>query len=190
MLLLEKIILLAIFYKLRLQHTHTSTFRYKIIKKDKPLEWLFSVLAVLFVSVVVGQAISYLLTDVWEITNIQQGILNILEIKVRSFDIYSLLLILSLVVMAPVIEEFLFRGLLQGYLQKISPVLGILLTSFIFAMAHWEMDKSQYVNIAILAQAFIFSIITGLVYYQYESLLLASIIHFTCNLANVVEFFF
>lgn len=49
----------------------------------------------------------------------------------------AVFIILENIIIAPVLEEILFRGILQsGFFKKINPVVNIFLTAFIFALLH------------------------------------------------------
>lgn len=85
----------------------------------------------------------------------------------------SATLIVSVVV-APIVEEILFRGIIQSDLQQVySPRFSILITSLIFAIVH--------INPAQAVSAFLLSTIIGYVYYKTESLWVVIFIHFFNN---------
>lgn len=78
--------------------------------------------------------------------------------------------ILQLVVLAPLLEEVLFRGLIQGALnRKYNALVSILLASLIFGIVH--IIPQQIVN------AFVIGIILGYIYYRTQSLATVVIIH-------------
>lgn len=81
---------------------------------------------------------------------------------------------LSVAVAAPLIEEFLLRGvMLRGMLEHISPAKAILWSAFFFALIH--MNLSQAIG------AFILGTFIGWIYYRTGSLWLAILIHFINN---------
>jgi len=83
---------------------------------------------------------------------------------------------LSICILAPIVEEILFRGiLLRGLLQnvKIKPIYAILFTSLIFGVAH--------VNPWQLLGAGTLGIVFGFVYYRTKSLWLCIFLHVLNN---------
>lgn len=82
--------------------------------------------------------------------------------------------ILTTVVLAPIMEETLFRGLIQGSIaEKYGPTAGIFLSALIFGLIHGI--PQQVVN------AFFIGIILGYIYYRTKSLLTVIILHFLNN---------
>lgn len=84
-------------------------------------------------------------------------------------------------VLAPIIEEILFRGiLLRGLLQNgVSPIAAIFLSSFLFGLAH--LNPWQFLGAGILGSIF------GYVYYRTKSLWLPMFLH---ALNNCISFFY
>ena len=85
---------------------------------------------------------------------------------------YNVANILAVVVFAPVVEEFVFRGFLLGRMQKkfgLKP--AMVLSSILFAILHGE-----------ILGAFIFGIFMCLLRYQYRSLWAPTIVHMANNL--------
>ena len=94
--------------------------------------------------------------------------------------------ILSIVVLAPFVEELFFRGAVQGYLlQKYNrPYIGIIISALIFGLMH--------ANPAQIPFAFILGVVFGWVYYITGSLLPGIFMHFINNgsavlLANIYD---
>lgn len=100
----------------------------------------------------------------------------------------SLLIVLFMIILfAPVIEEFLFRGCIQNWLRKkigIKP--SIILTSFLFAGMHFSSSQSIS-NIPLLLSLFVFSIYLGFVYEKTRSLVSSIILHMTFNTISVIR---
>lgn len=84
---------------------------------------------------------------------------------------------LTLVVAAPVLEELIFRGIiLDGLLNKYSPIKSILISSFLFGLVH--LNPWQFIT------GFVIGIFSGWVYYKTRSLSLSMIIHASLNLCG------
>ncbi len=89
----------------------------------------------------------------------------------------------TLVIAAPVLEEFIFRGvILDGLLKKHSPYRAIMVSSLLFAIVH--LNPWQFVT------AFIMGLFIGWVYYRTGSLSMAIIIHGANNLFVTIPAFF
>ena len=81
---------------------------------------------------------------------------------------------MAVAVAAPLIEEFMLRGImLRGMLKHTSPINAIHYSAFFFALIH--MNLSQAVG------AFIFGLFIGWIYYKTGSLWMATLVHFLNN---------
>jgi membrane protease YdiL (CAAX protease family) len=85
---------------------------------------------------------------------------------------------LAVVTLVPMVEEFLFRGLLQSWLRnKISrPFVAIALTSIIFALFHYSSSQGTS-NIELLCSLFVLSCFLGYVYERQRSLWASIALH-------------
>lgn len=82
--------------------------------------------------------------------------------------------VFMLIILAPIIEEIIFRGIiLKGFLMRYSATNAILLSSLIFAVIH--------LNIVQGINAFIFGLFIGYVYFKSKSIGMTILIHFTIN---------
>ncbi len=61
---------------------------------------------------------------------------------------FDLLYIISLILIHPIVEEYIFRGLFYGELRKINPVFGIIAQAIMFAIVHNTIDGMTYALIA------------------------------------------
>jgi uncharacterized protein len=99
--------------------------------------------------------------------NLNQIISDMIQMPILAF--------VTIVVLAPLLAELLFRGIiLDGYLKNYSPVNSILISAFLFALIHG--------NLAQGIGAFVMGIVMGLLYWRTKSLLLCIALHFTNNL--------
>ena len=60
----------------------------------------------------------------------------------------SVVYVVSLLVVHPMVEEYIFRGMLYGELRKINPIFGIIATSIMFAIIHDSIDGMLYALVA------------------------------------------
>lgn len=100
------------------------------------------------------------------------------EQNLNSSFIY---LILSVCIIAPIIEEVIFRGiLLNGMLKRYNPSTAIIISSLLFALIHGNLH--QEIN------AFLLALIIGCIYYKTHSLYLTIYCHFFNNTASFILF--
>jgi membrane protease YdiL (CAAX protease family) len=85
----------------------------------------------------------------------------------------------TIVIVAPILEELIFRGIiLNGFLKRYSPFYAILFSSLLFGIGH--VNPSQII-VASLAGAFL-----GWVFYKTKSLLLCILLHFVNNCTSFI----
>ncbi|BDD07809.1 hypothetical protein FUAX_02410 [Fulvitalea axinellae] len=90
---------------------------------------------------------------------------------------------LTVVIVAPVLEEFIFRGvILKGLLKKYSPHKSILLSSFLFGIMHF--NPWQFVT------AMVIGVFSGWVFYKTKKLSLSILIHVVNNALAFVPLYF
>ncbi len=107
----------------------------------------------------------------------------LIEILLGMSDHSILYWIITAVVMAPILEEFIFRGvILDGLLKNYSPVKAILISSLLFAAVH--LNPWQFVT------AFTGGLFIGWVYYRTRNLAYAIIIHAANNFFALSPTFF
>jgi membrane protease YdiL (CAAX protease family) len=89
---------------------------------------------------------------------------------------------IAIVIAAPVIEEFIFRGIiLDGLLKKYSPTKSILISSILFGIVH--LNPWQFIS------ALILGLFSGWVYYRTKKLTLSILIHSINNLIGFISFY-
>lgn len=89
------------------------------------------------------------------------------------------------IITGPLFEEFLFRGLLLKYVFTNRPVLGVIISSFLFVLAHRSTGLIDYWYLGVP------SIILGLVYNYTKSIKVPIYVHMALNfIAHVKMKFF
>ena len=90
--------------------------------------------------------------------------------------------IVAIVIMAPLVEELLFRGAIQGHLLRKwkHPAGAIVLSSLIFGLVHGNWVQAPF--------AFVTGLALGWMYYRTGSLLPGILMHFVNNSAAVIAF--
>lgn len=86
----------------------------------------------------------------------------------------SFVLLFAVIVVAPIGEELLFRGLIQGYgLKNFAPVLAITLQGLIFGLYHGNIIQGIY--------AFFMGVVLGFVAHKLGSIIPAMVLHVSIN---------
>ena len=107
----------------------------------------------------------------------------LIEILLDMSDHSIVYWIITAVVMVPILEEIIFRGIvLDGLLKNYSPVKAIFISSILFAAIH--LNPWQFVT------AFIGGLFIGWVYYRTRNLAYAIIMHAANNLFALAPAFF
>ncbi|HHT76332.1 MAG TPA: CPBP family intramembrane metalloprotease [Clostridiaceae bacterium] len=92
------------------------------------------------------------------------------ELSFRETILFSV----ATVVLIPVVEEFLFRGLIQGaYMKVVRPIPAIILSSLVFGMIHVQPIQVGY--------AFLCGLAIGSIYYLSGNILVAIFVHLVFN---------
>jgi len=101
-------------------------------------------------------------------------------ISLKLKEDLSLKLLISLLVIAPLFEEFYFRGILINYFKdKFGPFWIVLLSSFYFSFIHY--------NIAASPTLFVLGILLGIVAFISNSIIYSIFIHMLFN--SIMIFF-
>ncbi len=125
--------------------------------------------------------------------NFQKGVgqdaVNFL-IHAKENPISLTMALISIVIGAPMIEEFLFRGVMQSFLRKkAGAIASIILTSIFFSIFHFSLSQGLQ-NIAIIMSLFILSVYLGFVYEKTRSLFASITLHVTFNVINAIKIIF
>lgn len=96
----------------------------------------------------------------------------------------------GIVTLVPVVEEFLFRGLLQNYLQNFcGATVSIVVTSILFALFHYSALQGS-TNIELMLGLFIYSYFIGLFYLREGSLWTPIAMHASFNALTIFIMFY
>lgn len=156
------------------------SYRYKKpILHDIGLGFLTWILAFPIV-VVLGELSDLFIYYVFGVENYEQVAVVYLKMTSQYPSLLFIALFIILVA-APCIEEFLFRGIFQNWLrQYLGPKAAILLSSLGFAFFH--MAPSQgWGNISLVISLFVFACFLGFVYEKQRSLFASIGLHIAFN---------
>lgn len=157
------IILFLIFFPIFYKKYHQEKRKEK--KKLALSDCLFLIILGISFSLLYNAILSSL-DSIFSVTSSFEGNINLVST------------IISTVLLGPILEEYLFRGIVYNRLQKYYPVMkSLLLTGVIFAFSHTDIFGILY--------AFIFNFILIFVYEKYN--LKASImVHVSANMASII----
>jgi uncharacterized protein len=103
--------------------------------------------------------------------------------------LYFLLACSTITILAPCVEETLFRGFLQSYLRRYLGSYGaILLTAFCFSLFHFSLSQGL-ANIPILGSLFFLAFFLGFVYEKRGSLLASISLHSIFNSVSILNLY-
>jgi membrane protease YdiL (CAAX protease family) len=113
-------------------------------------------------------------------TSIEEGLLKSYTQHTNNFSLGNSLVIglISLIILTPIFEEILFRGLVTHALrQNFSAKIYIPLQAFIFAILHMQLLHVFY--------TFILGLILGICYEKYKNILYPIFLHVGFNIFNI-----
>lgn len=136
--------------------------------------------------VAIGQLCDLLLYLIWGVENYEQVAVRYLKTSLQSLPLQAMALI-SIIIIAPIIEEFLFRGTLQTYLKKhFNAKAAIFITSACFAFFHYSPEQGLG-NLSLLPSLFTLASFLGFVYERQGSLYASIGLHMAFNLINTIR---
>ncbi len=148
--------------------------------------WAISLPSLLFASQLLDLSI-YVLFHVKELPD--QTAVHFLRMTMNE-PLSFLFNIISIVLLAPFIEELMFRGFLQTYIRKFfRPAAAITLSSLCFACFHFSPEQGLG-NITIIGSLFILALFLGFVYERQNSLLASISLHATFNGLSILNLYF
>lgn len=116
----------------------------------------------------------------------EQAAIHYLRMVAKSPGLLTIALI-SNIILAPLIEEFVFRGFLQTYLkQKLKFKWALIISSFVFAILHFSFSHGLE-NFPLLLSLFSLSLVLGFLYEKQQSLVSPITLHMTFNLITVIR---
>ncbi|MEM7174724.1 MAG: CPBP family intramembrane glutamic endopeptidase [Chlamydiota bacterium] len=116
----------------------------------------------------------------------EQRVVILLQRLAQSPGLLAIMLI-AILIGAPIIEEFFFRGILQNYLKcKMRFTWALILSSLIFSLLHLS-PGDGWSNLPTASALFTFALYLGFIYERQRSLLAPIALHMTFNSINVMR---
>ena len=137
----------------------------------------------------IGECMDLLVNLLFGIQNYEQVAVRYLKRSISSLPSMIIPLV-TILLAAPIIEEFLFRGCLQTYFKrKMGIKSAIALSSLCFALFHFAPSQSVG-NLSLLVSLFTFSLFLGFIYERQASLFASISLHITFNTLSTIRIIF
>lgn len=119
----------------------------------------------------------------------EQLAVNFLKMTFEA-PFYFFLALCTVIFLAPLIEELLFRGFLQTFLRKhLSRGHAIFLSSLCFSFFHYSPEQG-FANIPIIGSLFLLALFLGFLYEKRLSLKAPILLHALFNTTSVINLYF
>lgn len=147
--------------------------------------WVLAFPLVLFLS----QSLEHLVTAIFHLTQVPDQIAVQFLKSTFANPVYFSLATLSIILLAPLIEEILFRGFLQSFIrQHLGPKQAILVTAVCFSLFHYASGQSLG-NISIIIPLFVLALFLGFLYEKRGSILAPMALHASFNTISVINLY-
>ncbi len=138
---------------------------------------------------VVSQICDFILEAFFNFKSYEQVAVRYLKDNLES-PVQMVLALLSIVILAPIVEELLFRGALQQFFKRYFSVkTSIILTAAIFACFHFSASQGLG-NFSLIPSLFTFACFLGYTYERQGSIFASIALHLTFNLASSFQIIF
>jgi uncharacterized protein len=139
--------------------------------------------------VVIGQLADMLIFALFGVESYEQVAVRYLKMTLGSPPMLAVALF-TILIAAPVMEEYLFRGLLQNWLkQHLGKKAAILIAAFCFALFHLAPSQGLG-NISLIVSLFSFACFLGFIYERQASLFASIGLHMTFNTISTLRILF
>lgn len=147
--------------------------------------WILAFPLVLFLS----QALDFLVVKVFNIPQLPDQIAVKFLKSTFENPLYFILAVIAIIILAPLIEETLFRGFLQSYIrQHLGSRQAIVITSACFSLFHYAAGQGLG-NLSIIPSLFILSLFLGFLYEKRGSILAPMVLHGSFNAISVINLY-
>lgn len=147
--------------------------------------WIMAFPLVLFIS----QIMELLVSKVFHLTSVPEQIAVKFLKSTFENPLFFALAVISIIILAPLIEETLFRGFLQTYIrQHLGSKQAIVITSACFSLFHYAGGQGA-ANISIIVSLFVLALFLGFLYEKQGSLLAPMVLHGTFNAISVINLY-
>lgn len=138
---------------------------------------------------VISQICDFLLEALFNFQSYEQVAVRYLKDNLQSIP-QTVVALISIVFIAPIVEELLFRGTLQQFLKKYFSVkASIVITAAFFACFHFSSSQGLG-NLSLIPSLFVFACFLGYTYERQGSIFASIGLHLIFNLASSFQILF
>ncbi len=167
--------------------TYPRQGAYKTIFSDILFGFISWLIAFPFV-VVIAQLCDLLLYSLLGITEYEQAVVSYLKMTLNVPWVFGVTIFIILVI-APILEEFLFRGLLQNAFTNLFGFgKGLVIASLCFAFFHFSPSQGAG-NFSLIITLFSLSLYLGFIYQKRKSLFAPIALHAVFNGISMIRIF-
>lgn len=164
---------------------HPDRACFKPIIRDLGLGFLTWLIAFPVVAAI-SQFVEWIIYFFTGYTGLDQIAIRFLKMAKQS-PYLLIVALFAILIAAPTIEEFVFRGILYNYLKKkVKRIGALILSSLFFAGFHFSPDQGLS-NFSLLFSLFTLSLFLGFLYEKQRSLFAPIALHMTFNSISVIR---
>ena len=185
----------ALFILIFFGYFHRNLFGKIVKNSDSPIRWdallaLFSWIIAFPLVVIVSELLDSLTQIIFQLKDIPEQVAIQYFQMAQKIPLYLVIAFISIALLAPFVEEFMFRGLLQNWLKsRFGVKKAILITALLFSFFHFS--PSQGVgNISIVGALFILALFLGFIYERQKSLVASFCLHSLFNILSMFNLLF
>jgi len=171
-------------YKIIISLMKKQSLSIRSVAKSDPKKWneLFKISSWTFLTAVVATSFSvFLLTVISFLPNVYELIIPYIEELAAEEDIPHVYLFVVAVIVAPIVEEIIFRGyIMNKWIDKYSLKKGIFYSSFLFMLFHVQ---------SFFIPQLLLGLLCALVYVKFNNLFYAIFTHSLYNLLVILPVF-
>lgn len=148
----------------------------EVVFKEGAVEWLPRLLGIVVISIAFSISVFWL--QLFALYPLFPGFVDFLldPVPMAENPVYLGIMLISIAIIGPIAEEFIFRGvLLHRMMKKTSMWGGIIISSILFGILHADVFG-----------AFIFGVIASLLYIKTRNLLIPILLHIINNSIAVI----
>ncbi len=138
---------------------------------------------------ILGDLLDTTMKQLFHLKDFEQNAVKFVKVAMNT-PLSLIFALLSVLIMAPLLEEFLFRGVLQTYLKKrIGPKAAILLSALVFAIFHYSAGHGLG-NVSLIFSLLILGTFLGFLYERQGSLWAPIGLHIAFNSVSAFRILF
>lgn len=151
---------------------------------------LFSLILALPLAMCIDEGWNFILTHWFSITILPDQLAVRFVKMTFSNPLYFFFSSITIVLLAPLVEEILFRGFFQSLLRQYLGVQwAIIGTAVCFSLFHYSPEQGA-ANFSIISSLFVLALFLGFVYEKKRSLAASLCLHASFNAVNVINLYF